>query len=251
MYAGSTTEVSIVCFPTSPVSLSESSWSSIYSLSVGGEKWFTFIPGTTSTDVTVQPTSGSVTMGLFGPDGLLISGTADISLTETLTIITDPGSNYYVAIASNIGGSFKVMFTWSGIPPSDDYYEENDTLATAYSPFPEITWLSTINGMGIALDDDWYHIVVTSNFNRILIDCTFSHTSGDVDIALVDSSGNILVWGSSVTDDEHIDYIVDPAGGDYYIYVYPYGSAHGNSYDLWWDDIQPSTGTGTIDIILE
>lgn len=118
----------------------------------------------------------------------------------------------------------------------DDNYEENDTIGTAFhlSSY-ENTWLSSINGLGIQADDDWYEIFVSSGDRRVLIDCRFTDSQGDIDIALYDSSGDELDDSESSTDNEYIDYTV-PESGYYYIKVY-YGDA-GNTYNLWWDEIQ-------------
>ena len=121
----------------------------------------------------------------------------------------------------------------------DDNYEQNDTRLTAYDlSSQEQTFLTSINGTGIQYDDDWYKIDVTSGFNRIKIDCTFTHADGDVDIALYDGAGAFVTASTGVQNDEHIDFDVAPAGGIYYIKVY-FGDA-GNDYNLWWDDIQPT-----------
>ena len=124
--------------------------------------------------------------------------------------------------------------------PSDDNYEENDIRAEAYYPGYdwEQTWLSDIEGAGIQSDDDWYRIEVESGFEHVTVTCLFTHAEGDIDIALCDSSGTELSDSYSITDNEVIDHVV-PNAGAYYIQVY-YGDA-GNSYDLWWDDLQATT----------
>jgi len=121
--------------------------------------------------------------------------------------------------------------TYSG----DDNYEENDTLATAYDLSSyEQTWLNTINGYGKQADEDWFRIYVNSDYLRVVVDCQFTHSEGDIDVGLYDLNGNMLVYPWTETDNEYIDYTVS-AGGTYYIKVY-YGNA-GNQYDLRWDDL--------------
>jgi len=120
----------------------------------------------------------------------------------------------------------------------DDAYEENNTLATAYDlAILEQTWLSTIDGMAIQRDSDWYKINIDpSTYKRVKIDCQFTHADGDIDIELYDSSGNLLISASGETDNEYIDFTVS-GSGTHYIKVY-YGN-QGNTYDLWWDDLLP------------
>ena len=121
----------------------------------------------------------------------------------------------------------------------DDAYEENDTLGEAYDlSGAEGTWLSSIAGMGIQADDDWYEIDVTSGEERLVVDLRFTHAEGDIDLAVHDANGAEVVDSTSVTDDEYIDTLL-PSSGTYYIRVY-YDDA-GNSYDLWWDDLLPGS----------
>jgi hypothetical protein len=118
----------------------------------------------------------------------------------------------------------------------EDNYEPNDSRTDiCMGPFYERTWLNTVDGYGRQGDYDWYEINVTSNFNRILIDCQFTHADGDIDIALYDAAGTYIGSSSSITDDEYIDACVADQGGTHYIRV-SYGNA-GNTYNLWWDDV--------------
>ncbi len=128
----------------------------------------------------------------------------------------------------------------------DDQYEENDTLADAYSPgynWEQIN-LSSINGLGVANDDDWYAIDVgPSGFERVLVDLEFSHANGDIDLELYDASGTVLSGSYSTTDNESIDYTVANPG-TYYLRVYPFSGSE-NTYDLSWDDVPPA---GSVDL---
>ncbi len=129
----------------------------------------------------------------------------------------------------------------AAVGADDDKYEENDTRNTAFHPGYnwEQTWLSSIDGEGVANDDDWYKIdVAPSGFERVLVDLQFAHADGDIDIQLYDDSGNLLTGSYSVSDHESIDYKVN-GPGSYYLRVYPY-SGSGNNYDLWWDDVPSS-----------
>lgn len=117
---------------------------------------------------------------------------------------------------------------------TDDAYEENDTRTNAYDFTTEQVWLSTISGLGVQADDDWYEIEVSSGYERVQVDCQFTDADGDIDIALVNAAGATLDSSTSFTDDEYIDHVV-PTSGTYYIWVH-YGNA-GNTYDLWWDDL--------------
>jgi len=114
--------------------------------------------------------------------------------------------------------------------PADDAYEQNDTLGTA-TVLPSATWLSSVNGLGVHSDEDWYRLDVPSGYERVQIVCSFRHAEGDIDMDLCDSTGNTISYAMSSTDNEYIDFIV-PAAGSYYLVLW--GAEAGNSYDLWW-----------------
>ncbi len=115
-----------------------------------------------------------------------------------------------------------------------DNYEENDTLATAYTGFPEATWLNTVDGYATQEGDDWYKIYITANYNRLVVECDFTHAEGDIDVAIYNSAGSKIVLSNTTTDDEFID-VVLPTSGEYY-YIRAAGDG-GNEYNLWWDDL--------------
>jgi hypothetical protein len=156
----------------------------------------------------------------------------------------DYSTTYYWRIdAKNSYGTTTgdVWYFTTATDTSDDPYEENDTMATAYDISDyEGTWLSCISGLGVQKDEDWYRIYVTHGNERVLVDCQFTHADGDIDLKLYNSSGSQVAGSTDTVDNEYIDYTV-PGPGTYYIKVY-HGDA-GNTYDLWWDDIAPPDTT--------
>lgn len=127
-------------------------------------------------------------------------------------------------------------------PPLDDPYEQNDMRATAY----DLTggrgkWLSELEGKGIQRDSDWYKIEARTGVQRIIVDCTFTHSLGNINVRLANSSGTILASSTSTTNREYIDYATTTAGA-YWIQVY--GNNLANDYDLYWKD----EGQGTLNL---
>jgi hypothetical protein len=110
--------------------------------------------------------------------------------------------------------------------------------------------LSSIDGLGVQADDDWYRIDVGSD--HVQVDVQFTDADGDIDVCLVNESEEELACSESTTDNEFIDTVV-PGPGTYYIriyndpndlllnnLIYDNGSSFndaGNTYDLWWDDL--------------
>ncbi|NEQ71652.1 MAG: peroxiredoxin [Okeania sp. SIO2C9] len=120
----------------------------------------------------------------------------------------------------------------------DDNYEKNNRIQKAFNlKKNEQTLLSDIDGLGIALDDDFYKIKATKGSLDIFVELTFNHNEGNLDLFLFDSKRNEIASSDSLDDNEIIDFTVDKAG-TYYIQVTSGdGTFSGNTYDLLWDDV--------------
>jgi hypothetical protein len=146
-----------------------------------------------------------------------------------------PGGIYYLKVYfGNAGNAYDLR--WDDLFVSrDDNYEENDTPANAFDlSSHEGTWLSSIDGLGIQADDDWYRIDVTPGDENLMVDLTFTHADGNIDLVVYDAAGNRIAESTSVTDNESLDIEV-PTSGTHYLKVY--GDNAGNTYDLRWDDL--------------
>ncbi len=191
-------------------------------------------------DLRFTHADGDIDVCLVDSSGTLLTCSQSYTDNEYIDyIVSNPGTYYIKVYYGNAGNTYDLW--WDDLlTPTEDDYEENDTLATAYYPgFNwELTPLSNISGSGIQADEDWYKIDVDLvGYRRIIIDLQFTHAKGDIDVCLVDSIGTQLTCSRSITDNEAIDYQVSNPG-TYYIKVY-YGNA-GNTYDLWWDDLASS-----------
>jgi len=105
--------------------------------------------------------------------------------------------------------------------------------------------------VGTQSDDDWYVINATGG-QRLLIDLTFTHADGNIQMTFFDD-GNVaaqpppLVPGTlrtagtgNTTDHEFLDHSVPAGPGGFYIKVYGGGSPQGNqgnSYTLTWSEL--------------
>ena len=189
-------------------------------------------------DLQFTHAEGDIDLAVYDASGNLVTGSTSVTDNEFIdTILPDSGVYYLEVSYGNAGNTYDLW--WDDLlRPSDDRYEENDTLATAYNlSNQEKTWLSTINGAGIQADTDWYQIDVTPGYENLVVDLQFAHAEGDIDLAVYDVSGNLVTGSTSVTDNEYINAIL-PDSGVYYLEV-SYGNA-GNTYDLWWDDLLAS-----------
>jgi len=175
---------------------------------------------------------GDIDIALYDSTGTQLTGSYSTDDNEFIDYGISGGGIYYIKVYyGNAGNTYDLR--WDDL--TEDTYEENDTLGTAWHPgFNwERTWLSDFNGLGIQADDDWYRIDIDPGTERLQVDCEFTHAEGDIDIELYDSSGTYVTGSSSDTDNEFIDHAIS-SGGTYYIRVYKDNGR--NAYDLWWDD---------------
>ena len=120
------------------------------------------------------------------------------------------------------------------ISVGDDLYEPNNFRDPTIFMLGEYSWLSSFNGPGIQLDDDYYKIDVWFGYQQVRINLTYVQTFGNIDLELWDDYGNSLAISNTPTNNEFIDLIV-PYNGIYYIRVF--GNNSGNSYDLIWESL--------------
>ncbi len=131
------------------------------------------------------------------------------------------------------------IFGTKGYQGLDDNYEPNNDRTTAYDLTSlERNWLNVIDGYGYQHDDDWYEIEITSGYQSLDVALIFTHSAGNLDIAIYTSGGSLVTSSSSQTDNEYIDTYLS-GSGTYYIRVYGFNT--GNSYNMWWDDTQYGT----------
>jgi hypothetical protein len=179
---------------------------------------------------------GDIDIILYDASGNVKAEKISVTDNEYIDIAVPNTGYYYVKVWSrynggNSGNSYDLM--WKTLPTGEDLYEPNNTLATAYNGLPAGVWLSTIDGFGLQCNDDWYRINVTDDARRrVVVDCTFLHSEGDIDIVLYNAAGGLLDYPWTNTDDEHIDFIV-PSTGYYYVKVCY--ENRGNAYDLIWN----------------
>jgi len=196
-------------------------------------------------DATFSHSGGDIDLALLNADGSqLLASATSVSDNEHIEFEVSAAGTYLVVVYPFSGTGNTYDLIWS----ADDAYEQNDSAATAADPLGnggqwEQTPLSSIDGLAVASDSDWYAIDVSAGSERVIIDATFSHAGGDIDLQLYNADGSqLLATAGSTTDNEQIDFVV-PAAGTYLIRVFPFSGSQ-NSYDLVWDDV-----SATVDLV--
>ena len=130
-----------------------------------------------------------------------------------------------------------VHFYW--VDFNEDVYEENDTRGEAFDISTlSNTLLSTI-GVPTQGDDDWYRVAVAQNNSFLLVDLSYVHGNGNIDLELYDSAGGLVADSKTAIDTESI--FVQLASGTYFIKVF--GDDAYNDYDLLWNVFEDDIST--------
>jgi len=167
----------------------------------------------------------------------LLAGSYDQDNDEHIDEIAPWSGTYYIKIfGDNAGNEYDLWWEdrISHGPGYDDNYEMNNYPDSAYDiGEDEQSWLR--HGLGIQADEDWFMIYMTPGFDRLIVNLTFHHSEGDIDIEVRDKENNLIIEGLSASDNEYINVIL-PSYGRYYLKIF--GDDAGNEYDLWWDDVR-------------
>jgi len=197
-------------------------------------------------DCTFTHADGNIDISLYDYSGTLVASSTSTTNNEHIDYELDHLHilHYYNHYFIKVYGDDNMNdydLQWSASPPSDDIYEQNDDFNEVYDfSAHENTWLSTIGGEAINLDQDWYRIHVDPGGRAIEINCTFTYNYGDIELALYDDSETLIKESKSDTDDEFIKCVL-PTGGSYYIKVFqdPFYTFFPNHYDLKWNTYIP------------
>jgi hypothetical protein len=117
----------------------------------------------------------------------------------------------------------------------EDGFEPNNSLEKAFNlANAEDKWLALIGPKdkrteGVQWDTDWYKILVSPHYRRVMVDLRYQQYLGDIDMKLYDAKGGLMATSQGTGEDEFLHVNLEQ-GGTYYIEII--GSNHGNRYDL-------------------
>ncbi|KKL66936.1 hypothetical protein LCGC14_2140020, partial [marine sediment metagenome] len=179
---------------------------------------------------------GDIDIDVYDSNGFFVASSTSITDNEYIDIVVSLAGIYSLRVYfGNAGNEYDLM--WDDMSPSlfDDSYEENDGPGNATNLTPSKNmWLSSVNGLGIQGDEDWYTINILPGEERLKVVCLFSNSLGNINLDILDSAFNPIYNSWTLEDGEFVNTIL-PSPGIYYIRVY-YGDG-GNVYDLIWDSL--------------
>ncbi|MBE9145418.1 pre-peptidase C-terminal domain-containing protein [Planktothrix mougeotii] len=208
------------------------------------DDWYKFTlnsPAQASDYVSIdfQHNLGDLDLEVLTPTGQYL-GSYGVSNTETISLVGQPAGDYYIHAYGYAGATnnynLNVVTSTSSSPinnTGDDQFEENDTsdqatdlqtkLLSGESSFTDLKINSN--------DDDWFKFTTTQigGLNdKITINST---QSGDLDLEVYDSNGQVVGGSYSFYANEEVSLAYLPAG-EYKVRVYGYAGASNSSYGL-------------------
>lgn len=110
---------------------------------------------------------------------------------------------------------------------AEDSLEPNDTIGSATGI--GLPLFNNNLNIDTDLENDFYVFTITKQ-GTLNINVMFSHSAGDLDLFLLNSSGGVIETSQSVTDNETI--VDNLAAGTYYVRVAGFGAGSCNRYSL-------------------
>ena len=156
---------------------------------------------------------GDIDLRLYDPTGALVASSASNSDDERIVYTTLASGTYavyvgldpYAADDATPGNFYELVLTLGA--PCTDVFEDNDSQARAY-PLGSGDFL----GLRSCPNDGDYYSMNLSEGETLIVDATFAHAAGDIDLRVYGPSGAQVASATSNSDDEHIEYLVANTG---------------------------------------
>ena len=221
----------------------DSFWDELSIHEPGDEDWFSFTTlasGTAFDAVGIEfdHELGDLDMSLFDSEGELIGTSESIWDFEHISLEGLPAGTYQVQVVGYDGAVHPeyVLGITAPKPLEHDYAESNDTRETAFE-LRNAGGFSAWHGFSIhdATDVDWFEFELVAEANWAhTVGIDFYHAAGDLDLALYDSTGELVSDSSGVLDSEEIS-LHGLGQGTYFLEVTGYDGATVPGYSVWID----------------
>ncbi len=212
-------------------------------IDAGDPDWFRFTlaaPGGLADSIAIQftHTAGDLDLGLFDATGTSrLRSSEGVGNLERISLTGLPAGSYAAQVYGFLGvGNPAYSFTASVTPLATglrDRFEDNDTAATA-TALGTIAGTVTQAGLSIeTADADWFRLSLAGTGRQgDVLSIAFTHTAGDLDLALYDATGTTrLAVSEGVGNSETIG-LAGLGAGTYVARVYGYNGAANAAYSL-------------------
>lgn len=185
---------------------------------------------TLTVDVLFTHASGDLDLKIYDAAGAVVGRSTGVTDNEQASATATSAGSYYIQVYGygNAANAYAVDVTiTTGSSCADDSYEPNNSrTAAAYVDSGYVGSLQLCGG-----DQDWYEVYLLQ-YESLRAVINFTHSSGDLDLKLVDSSGATLDSSVSVSNSETVELTPVATGGSYYLEVYGANASAQNAYTL-------------------
>jgi len=216
--------------------------------------WYRFTtttkaPTTANVSLAFLHSAGDLDLELYNAFGQRLKISQSVTNSETVSLSGLAAGTYYARVygyrgVTNPDYDLSVNLGTTTPAPSDDSYENNDTLATA-SNLGTLTANANLSNLVLADSNDWYRFTTTatgSSTNTVSI--AFQNAQGNLALQLVNANGVALATSNGTGNSESVSLLGLPAG-TYYARVYSTTGATNANYSL--QIVAPVTTTPTDD----
>ena len=207
------------------------------------EDWFSFTTLASGTafdaiGIEFDHELGDLDLSLFDSEGELVGTSESIWDFEHISLEGLPAGTYQAQVVGFDGAVHPeyVLGITAPKPLEPDFAEDNDTSQTAFE-LRDASGFSAWHGFSIhdSADVDWFEFELLAEANWAhTVGIDFYHASGDLDLALYNSAGELVSDSSGVLDSEEIS-LQGLGQGTYFLEVTGYQGAMVPGYSIWID----------------
>ncbi|MFH1811761.1 MAG: PPC domain-containing protein [Pseudomonadota bacterium] len=180
----------------------------------GDQDWYRVSVNANSTlrvDLTFTHAAGNIDLKIFDATATtLLASSLSTTDNEQASVVAQSSGDLLVQVLGATGAVNSYGITVTVTPGTatctDDGLEDNDSRSAAVDLQPGTYTAHLCPG-----DDDWYRFSLNTG-DRMVVDLTFSHASGNIDARILDSAGLVLSAGTTTTDNEHVEATATTAG---------------------------------------
>lgn len=182
---------------------------------------------------------GDVDLDLLDANGTLLASSSVNDNWERISLAGRGAGTYYLRVRSNAGhlnSQYSLGFSLPTAVIAQDRFEANE-LRTSASDLKTISGVYSLSALSLhsSTDQDWYRFALGADAgNSHFVELQSSAISGDVNLELYDSTGNLLRQSVGAADSERVSLAGFPAG-DYFLRIVGKSGATAPSYTLLFD----------------
>lgn len=188
-----------------------------------------------SVSIAFQHALGDLDLELYNASGARLRISQGITGSEVISLSGFAAGTYYIHVygyrgVTNPNYSMAINPSTT-VTPTDDTYENNDTLATAAN-LGTLTTNASLTNLALLDANDWYRFTTSATgtvTNTISI--SFQNAQGNLALQLVNASGTVLASADGIGNAESLS-LANRVAGTYYVRVYSASGVTNANYSL-------------------